>query len=274
MASTIKLKTLLRYGAILLWMVFVLLPIYTAIVASFTSSENLGKQFLFFQEFHWQNYADVFTKMSFFENLKASVIYSVFASILSVAVAAFAAYAMARHRFKGKSAFFVLLLIVQTIPQIVVVIPIFVLLNQFGLYDTYLGVILTIAATSLPLPILMLHGFFKGLPVELEEAALIDGCSKVGVLYRIVLPLAAPGVMTAFALSFFMGWAEYLIPMVLTLSPEKVPLTVGIARLVDVNPPWELIMAGTLISTIPPLIAYFFAQRYLVEGLTVGGVKG
>ena len=268
------LLSLLKYVAIIVWLIFVLVPIYTAIIASLTPASKIGSDFLFLAHFHWGNYMDLFKQLPFFQYFKSSLIYAVFSSILGVIIASFAAYALSRYHFWGKKMFFIALMVVQTIPQVVIVIPMFVLLNNLGLYDTYIGVILTITAVSLPLPVLMLQGFFEGLPVALEEAALIDGCNRLGVLYRIVMPLTAPGVMTAFALAFFTGWAEYLLPLVLTISPDKQPLTVGITSLLDVAPPWQLVMAGTLISIIPAVIVYLFVQRYMVQGLTGGGVKG
>lgn len=264
----------LKYLAIVLWLLFVLIPVYTAFVGSVTPSTEIGSSFLYPKQFHWQNYLKLFTDYPFADYFRTSLIYSFSASFLSVIVAAPSAYAIARFRFSGKKLFMITMLIVQSIPQIIIVVIMFKFLSGLNLHDTYIAVILTMTATSLSFPVLLLNGFFRDLPISLEEAGMIDGCSRLGVLWRIVIPLSAPGVMTAFALSFFMNWAEFLIPLILTNSPDKIPLTVGISNLLDVVPPWELIMAGTLISTVPAVIVYLSIQKFLTGGAVAGGVKG
>lgn len=146
-------------------------------------------------------------------------------------------------------------------------------LNKIGLYDSYIGVIIAVLATSMAFPILLLRSFFDGIPVALEEAAAIDGCSRMGILFKIIVPLATPGIATTFALSFFTGWGQYLYPMILTRDASKTPLTVGISRLIDNQTPWEMVMTGTLLAIIPAIIIYLCAQKYLVAGLTAGSVK-
>ena len=122
-------------------------------------------------------------------------------------------------------------------------------------------------------PILLLRSFFDGIPVVLEEAAQIDGCSRTGILFKIVLPLSAPGIATTFALSFFTGWGQCLYPLILTRSAEKTPLTVGIARMIDNQTPWEMVMVGTLLAIIPAILIYTCAQKALIQGMTAGAVK-
>jgi ABC-type glycerol-3-phosphate transport system permease component len=262
-----------RYTLIICWLLFTLLPLYTAFVASLTKYENLGKTFLFPVDFYWQNYVEIFQRVSFTDFLKATIIYAVGTSLVNVLLASLAAYALSRYRFKGKSFYMSMLLVTQIIPQVVIVIPVFVMLNNLGLYDSYIGVIIVIIATSMTFPILLLRGFFDSIPVALEEAAVIDGCSRLRVLTRIIAPLAAPGIATAFALSFFTGWAQYLYPLVLTVSPDKTPLTVGISRLIDNQTPWEMVMTGTLLSCIPAIVIYMSAQKFLIKGLVVGSIK-
>lgn len=122
-------------------------------------------------------------------------------------------------------------------------------------------------------PILLMRSFFDGVPVALEEAAFIDGCSRFQTLLRIVIPVALPGIATAFALSFFSGWGQYLYPLVLTRDPAKTPITVGIARLIDNQTPWEMVMTGTLLSILPAVVLYLFVQKSLIKGLATGAVK-
>jgi len=263
----------IRYVLIFLWLIFTLIPLYTAFVASLTRYENLGKTFLFPVDFEWHNYIDIFTRIPYGSYFKATLLYAVGTSLVSVVFAAFAAYGLSRFRFRGKMFYTGFIFITQLLPQVVIVVPVFMLLKSMGLYDSYLGVVIAVTATSMAFPILLLRSFFDGLPVALEEAASIDGCSRLGILVRIVVPLAAPGMATAFALSFFTGWGQYLYPLVLTRSADKTPLTVGISRMIDNQTPWEMVMTGTLLSIIPAVVIYLFVQKFLVKGLTVGGVK-
>jgi len=262
-----------RYVLIFLWLLFTLMPLYTAFVASLTKYENLGKTFLYPVDFQWRNYVDIFTRIPYASYFKATLLYAAGTSLLCVLLASFAAYGLSRFRFRGRTAYTGFLFISQLLPQVVIVVPLFMILKSFGLYDSYLGVIIAITGTSMAFPILLLRSFFDGLPIALEEAAAIDGCSRLGILTRIVVPLAAPGMATAFALSFFSGWGQYLYPLVLTRSADKTPLTVGIARMIDNQTPWEMVMTGTLLSVIPAVIIYMTVQKFLVRGLTMGGVK-
>ena len=263
----------LRYVFVIFWCLFTLLPLYTAWVASLTKYEHLGSTFLWPVDMYAQNYADIFSRIPLADYFKATLIYAVCSSLINVILATLAAYALSRYRFRGKGFYTFVIFITQILPQVVIVVPVFLLMKQMGLYDTYIGVILVILATSMAFPIMLMRSFFDSLPVALEEAAAIDGCSKIGMLVRIVMPLAAPGIATAFALSFFTGWAQYLYPMLLTRSADKVPLTVGIARLIDNQTPWEMVMTGTLLSLIPAILIYLCAQKFLIKGLAVGAVK-
>ena len=255
------------------WSVFTLIPIYTAFVTSLTKYENIGKSFLWPTDGYFQNYIDIWTRIDLLGYFKATIIYAVGTSLINVLLATFAAYALSRYRFKGKVFYSFIIFPTQVLPQVVISIPVFMILNKIHLYDTYIGVIIAILATSMAFPILLLQSFFDGIPVALEEAAAIDGCSRVGCLFRIVLPLSAPGIATTFALSFFTGWGQYLYPLILTRSADKTPLTVGIARMIDNQTPWEMVMVGTLLAIIPAIIIYLCAQRYLVQGMTAGAVK-
>lgn len=262
-----------RYCIIIFWMIFTLLPIYTAWVGSLTEYENLGKTFLFPTDWAWHNYADIFTRVDFAAFLRATLIYAVGSSVLNVILATFAAYALSRFRFRGKRFYTSVIFITQVLPQVVIVVPVFMMMNSLGLYDTYSGIIITILATSMAFPILLMRSFFDGVPVALEEAAFIDGCSRFQTLLRIVIPVALPGIATAFALSFFSGWGQYLYPLVLTRDPAKTPITVGIARLIDNQTPWEMVMTGTLLSILPAVVLYLFVQKSLIKGLATGAVK-
>lgn len=262
-----------RYFFILIWVVIALLPIYTALITSLTPFEKLGERMLYPKYFAWENYAEVATQTPMWEYLKASVIYALGTSIFTIIISILAAYALSRFNFRFKVAFLMLIVAIQVIPQIVIVTPLYGLSNSMGLYDTYLVVVLAMVASAIANPILLLKGFFDSISSTLEEAAAVDGCTRLGALIRIILPISLPAVTTAFALSFFTGWDAYLYPMILTSSPGKVSMTVGLARMKDIVTPWNWIMSGTIIAIIPPILIYLIAQKYLIGGLTAGSDK-
>lgn len=198
-----RLILILRMSFAIIWSLFTLIPIYTAFVASLTKYENLGKNFLWPTDMYFQNYIDIWTRVDMLGYFKATIIYAVGTSLINVLLATFAAYALSRYKFKGKMFYSFIIFITQVVPQVVIAIPIFMTLNKIGLYDSYIGVIIAVLATSMAFPILLLRSFFDGIPVALEEAAAIDGCSRMGILFKIIVPLATPGIATTFALSFF-----------------------------------------------------------------------
>ena len=165
------------------------------------------------------------------------------------------------------------LLAVQIIPQIIISIPLFKNSISLGLYDKFVTVIFVLIAAAIPYPVLLLKGFFDTISQNLEGAAMVDGCTQFQAFVRVILPLSKPAFMTAFSLSFFVGWDLYLYPMILTVSSDKIPLTLGLARMIDFYTPWEILMAGTVIGIIPPIIVFLLGQKYLVGGLTAGSEK-
>lgn len=263
----------LRYLILIIWILIALLPIYVAVMTSLTPFEKLGEKMILPRYFRWENYAELAVQTPLWQYLKASVIYALGTSIFTVIIAILAAYAMSRFKFRFKVPFLMLIVIIQVVPQIVIVTPLYGLSYATGLYDKYILVIIAMVATAIANPILLLKGFFDGISVSLEEAAVVDGCTRTGALFRVILPVSLPAVTTAFALSFFNGWDAYLYPMILTSSAGKVSMTVGLSRMVDIVTPWNWIMAGTVIAIIPPIMIYLIAQKYLIGGLTAGSDK-
>lgn len=264
---------IIRYVLIIVWVIIALLPIYVAVMTSLTPFERLGERMLYPKYFYWENYVEVATAVPFWEYLKASVIYALGTSVFTIIISILSAYALSRFRFKFKVVFMMIIVAIQVIPQIVIVTPLYGLSNTTGLYDTYIMVILAMVASAIANPILLLKGFFDSISVTLEEAAAVDGCTRLKALVKIILPISLPAVTTAFALSFFTGWDAYLYPMILTSSPGKVSMTVGLSRMKDIVTPWNWIMAGTVVAIIPPILIYLLAQKYLIGGLTAGSDK-
>lgn len=268
-----RLGYLIRYIVIGLWLLFTLLPIYTALVASLTKYENLGKNFLYPTDWQWRNYLEIFHRIPMGSYIKATFVYALSTASINVVLAVFTGYTLSRFRFRGQGFYSGVLLLTQVLPQVVIVVPVFLMLQKIGLYDTYFGVIVVVVATSMAFPTLLMKSFFDSVPTALEEAATIDGCSRLQSLFRVIIPLALPGIGTSFGLSFFSGWGQYLYPMLLTRSSQYTPVTVGISRLIDNQTPWEMVMTGTIISIIPAVIIYLLVQKSLIKGLSSGSVK-
>ena len=266
-----------RYGIILFWMLFTLLPLYTAFVASLTEYQNLGKTFLYPTDWAWHNYADVFTRVDMASFLKATFIYAVTASLINVVLATFAAYALSRFRFKGKAFYTCVIFITQVLPQVVIVVPVFMMLQKLGLYNTYAGVIITILATSMAFPILLMRSFFDSVPYALEEAAAIDGCGPVKTFWLIMFPLARPAVMTVTIFNFIAKWNEYFMALIFVNKSELRPVGVGLYATVQsmvVTGDWAGMFASVVIVFLPTVIIYLFLSRQIVAGVTAGGIKG
>lgn len=265
---------LLRYAIIVPVALITLMPIYSALVGALTEYEHLGSGRTLPLDWAWHNFIDVWARMPLLEYLTATLIYASGSAIICSVIATLSGYALSRFRFGTRKLWLYALLVCQVIPLIVIVLPLFRLVSSLGLYDTYPSIVIPLAALSLPFPIMLMKAYFDSVPVEMEEAARVDGCSRLGALIRVVVPVATPGILTVTALVFFQSWHTFTLPLILSSSPEKTPVTVGIFRLLaDGYQPWHHMMAASLIAVVPPLIVYFIVQRQFVAGLTSGAVK-
>ena len=187
----------------------------------------------------------------------------------------YAAYAIARIKFAGSYAFSLLLLITQMFPHILLVIPLFVIIQKLGLFNTHTALVIAYTSFSIPFTVWMLRGFFEAIPAELEEAAVIDGASMMGTFHRIILPLAGPGIAAVTMFGFIRGWNEFLFALVLLQNHDLFTLPIGLASFQEEYTfRWDLILAGASIITLPVLFFFLVMQRFIVQGLLGGAVKG
>lgn len=222
----------------------------------------------------WDNFIGVWKEIPLGTFLKSSFIISICATLIVILVSVPAAYYSARNNFRGKSFFLFLVLTTQMFAPTALVVGIFREIVKFKLVDTYLALILIYSAFNLAFSIWILTSFFKSIPVEIEEAAFIDGCGRFKTLTRVVLPLALPGLVTAFIFTFIAAWNEFVIALTLTSSPEKEPLTVGLTSLIgQYQVQWNYLFAGSLIAIVPVVILFALIEKWLVGGLTAGSVK-
>jgi N,N'-diacetylchitobiose transport system permease protein len=221
------------------------------------------------------NFGDAIHRPYFWDDVKNSFIIVGTVVALSVVLAFLAALALAKFRFYGRRAFIVLIIAVQMVPLNALIIPLYILLSRAHQVDKLSGVIVTYLTFVLPFTVWTLRGFLLGVPRELEEAAMVDGCTRFGAFVRILLPLVAPGLVATSIFAFVQAWNEYLIAYVLLSSPEKQTLTVWLASFTTVRgTDWGPLMAGATLTALPVVIFFVFVQRRVAFGLTAGAVRG
>lgn len=222
----------------------------------------------------WHNFIGVWKEIPLATYLKSSFIISFSATVIVLVLAVPAAYYVARNRFRGRTAFLLLVLVTQMFSPTALVVGIFREVVAFKLVDTYIALIVIYAAFNMAFSIWILSGFFASIPADIEEAAWIDGCSRFKTLTKVVLPLALPGLVTAFIFTFIAAWNEFVIALTLTSTPAHEPLTVGLTSLIgQYQVQWNFLFAGSLIAIIPVVILFALIEKWLVGGLTAGSVK-
>jgi multiple sugar transport system permease protein len=224
--------------------------------------------------FQWRNYIDLWSAAPIFEYIKSSLIISISATLLVLVVSIPAAYFISRYRFKFRGAFLLLVLATQMFSPTALIIGIFKEVDFFKLLDSYIALIILNAGFNLAFAIWLLAGFFSSIPVEIEEAAMIDGCSRVQALRKVTLPIALPGLVTAVIFTFVAAWNEFTIALTIISSNEKKPLPVGLMSFIGAyDTTWEYLFATTIIAIVPVVILFIMIEKYLVGGLTAGSVK-
>lgn len=222
----------------------------------------------------WTTFSEVLGDERFLHWLRTSVIVAVASTAIVVVVAIPAAYFTARFKFRGRMAFLFLVLVTQMFSPTSLVVGIYREFFTVNLVNTYLALILTNAAFNLAFAIWILHGFFASIPRELEEASELDGCGRLGTLWRVMLPLTLPGLVTATIFTFIAAWNEYVVALTLMLDDAKKPLTVGINSYVTgYEQNWDQLFGASIIAIVPVVILFALIEKHLVGGLTSGAVK-
>lgn len=277
MAGRSSLRKIVHWLLVGLVIVWSLTPYLWTLFTSLKSERELYQ----FPVTYWPhaptivNYVAVFTQNPFGRFLLNSAVVTLVSTGLCLFIASLAAYAFARLKFRGREILLVGLLVVAMIPLITVIVPLYILVRNLGLLNTYWGLIAPYITYSLPVAIFILTAFFREIPHELEEAALIDGCTRLNTLWRIIAPLAAPGLITAGIIVFVYTWNEFLVALTLTSTNDVRTITVGIALYRgEFAFPWGVISAAVTLATIPITALILLGQRLVIRGLTAGAVKG
>jgi ABC-type glycerol-3-phosphate transport system permease component len=253
-----------------------LLPVCWAVLSSFTPEERLfGDTALVPGAFTLDHYRALFQRRDFWTPIRNSLLVAGATTAFAVTLGATCAYAIARLSFRGKRVLLASVLAVSMFPQIAIVSPLYLVLRETGLLNSYPGLVLPYLTFAMPLAIWLLVGFFRQLPVDIEEAALMDGAGRLRTLRDVVLPLAWPGLSTTAILTFLYSWNEFLFALSFTLGPERytVPVAITLFR-GQYQVPWGEILAAAVVATVPVATVILIAQRRIVGGLTAGAVKG
>jgi multiple sugar transport system permease protein len=221
-----------------------------------------------------QNFADIWSKYPLATYMRNSLIIGVGATMLNLAAAIPAGYAVARLRFRGRQTFMLLLLLIQMFSPVIVLIPLFKIMAWLHWLDTYWSLIVTGTVFTLAFSIWMLASYFRTIPVEIEEAALVDGCTRGQTIMRIALPVAAPGVVTTIIYVFITVWNEFIFALTFISRTEMRTLTVGLYNFIGRwAVQWHYLMAAALVGVVPVVILFMLVERHLVRGLALGAVK-
>ena len=269
-----------RWVAVVVVAFIALAPFYWAVITSIKDNAeiNFSPPTLFPQSFTLSNYQQAFTSVepAFAKDLLNSFIVASCTTILALIVGSLCAYSIARLNFKGKGAVLGIVLSVNLFPLVAIVGPLYVLFTgPIYVYNNYIALIVPLMVISLPLTVWFLTSFFRDLPPDLEEAALVDGDTRLGALWHVVLPLTAPGVFTAAILSFIAAWSDFLTGLVLTADSAAQPVTVAIPAFNGEHViAYGEIAAAAIVVTIPLVVMVLIFQRRIVSGLTAGAVKG
>jgi len=252
-------------------------PVYWMITTSFKPKEDILSinPTLIPQSFSLSNYTQAVTKEGFMQALLNSLIVVVFTVVISIFVALFASIAVARMKFRGKQIYIASILIVQMLPLSALLIPLYLLLSKLQLTDKLGGVVLTYIAFVLPFVIWTLRGFLINIPVELEEAGLVDGCTRPQVYRKILFPLMAPGLVATSVFAFIQAWNEFLLAYILLSSQDKATMPIWLAGFTNrFGTDWGPLMAASTLTALPVVIFFSLIQNKIATGVTAGAVKG
>jgi len=260
-----------------LMLVWTLVPFYWMIATSLKKDKEIYgfEATLVPRQPTLQNYTRLFDKTPFVKYLRNSTIVAVGNTLASLAFATLGAYALARLRFRGRGLIARGLVFTYLVPPALLFIPLFAVMSALRLVDTHYGLVLTYLSFTVPFCTWLLMGYFRSVPIELEEAALVDGCTRLGSLFRVILPMSLPALAVVAFFAFTQSWNEFLYANVFVNSVEVRTVTTGLTLFIveDVFF-WGPMMGASFLSALPPLLLYLVFQRWVVKGLTLGGVKG
>lgn len=271
------LKISSKYALLIMLSLIIVAPIVSTFLGGIrTTAEFVSQPFgLPTQGIQWENYTSILEDNTFWRSMKNSFIMSGIATTIGVVLSSMLAFVFARLPFFGRGIFFNIFTLGLLFPLVVAILPVFIRVKQLDLINSYWGVILPLVTFGLPGSTIILRGFFRAIPSELEDAAYIDGCTRIGFFRYILIPLARPAIAAVATLQMIASWNEYFLPLLVLNDPKKWPLPLMIMQFQgQYATDWARIMAFVTLLIIPAVIFYLFTERYIVTGLTGGELKG
>lgn len=271
------MKKILAWVAILLFAVFSIYPMLYVLSVSLRGDNAFQSHSLeiFTSTSTVKNFISLFTETDFLVWMRNSLFVSSVTTLLGVALASTSAYALSRHQFRGRNMMLFALLATQMFPATMLILPFYIILSKMHLTDSFWGLFIIYSSTALPFCVWQMKAYYDTIPNELEEAAVLDGCSRWMTFYKIILPISSPALVITALFSFMSSWSEYVIAAVVLQDPQLYTLPLGLRSFqASLATQWGLYAAGALIVSIPILILFISISRYLVSGLTMGSVKG
>ncbi len=269
-------RRIVLYSGLFLFGVWTILPMYWIIVTAIKPNLLIYREpSIIPAQVTGDHFAFVLTRTPFLQYVKNSLLVTLVTTSLAMIIGTLAAYAIVRLTFRGREFFARGAVVTYLVPGSLLFIPMFQVIYSFGLIDNIVGLMVTYLTFTVPFATWMMIGYFRNVPSELEDAALVDGCSRVQALARIMVPIALPALAVVALFAFTLSWNEFLYALVFIGSDSQKTLTVGLIGLVRGDTfPWGPMMAAALLGALPPTLVYIFSQRWVVSGLAAGGVKG
>jgi ABC-type glycerol-3-phosphate transport system permease component len=268
--------TLVTYIVLLFYFSFLLLPMIWIMYSSFRTPDAIfsGRILTTLREFTLDNYRKILAVNDFSTTVLNSFKIATGVTVITMLFATMGGYGLSRYPVRGRDFFILGIFSSQMFPPVLILLPLYTWLLRFGFVDTYFGIISAQTILSLPFTVWMLKGYFDNTPRELDEAARIDGCSTFGILFRIIFPTAAPGILVAAFFAFMVSWGDYLIVSILAQSNATATMPFSLHRIASsLHVKWGDVAAAAVITIVPTLILFALVQKWLVEGLTAGAVK-
>jgi multiple sugar transport system permease protein len=274
MRDTLGVKVV-TYGLLAVFVIMVAVPLFWMVTTAIKTNKELYEDFTYVpQRPTLENFVRVIVREKLLTNIRNSFSVAMITTLITVIVSSLAAYSIVRYRYPGREWIGRLILFKYLLPSAMLFVPLYVIVTALGLGNTQQGLILTYLTFTIPFCTWMLMGYFRGMPVELEEQAMVDGCTKIGAMLRILLPLSAPGLVASAIFSFTLAWNEFLLALVITMDQSTMTVPIKLSMMVVGDQYiWGQLMAGAVLASIPVGILYFIGQRFVVQGLAAGAVK-
>jgi len=275
MREPLAVKTL-TYACLALFVVMVAVPLFWMVTTSIKTNKELYEDFTYFpRRPTLENFVRVIVRDELLTNIRNSLVVGLTTTAITVVVSALAAFSIVRYRYRGREAIGRFILFKYVLPTAMLFVPLYAIVTALGLGNTLQSLILTYLSFTVPFCTWMLMGYFRSIPPELEEHAMVDGCTKVGALIRILLPLSAPGLVASAIFSFTLAWNEFLLALVFTVDHRTMTVPIRLSMMIVGDQYiWGQLMAGAVLASVPVAILYFIGQRFIVQGLAAGAVKG